>query len=250
MKKNNVINFILIVATFISCIIPKTIIKAETMAQIKIYVIIQKGLFDDDVEVDLINTSDESEKYTFTVKKTDDWAINAQVPEGEYKIEARIKGYDKYANIRAAYSDFPKTIKADGNPPIITVLEGYYEFAEKAQWLCDYGDFTGDYIKGEVAEEDLKKYEEKSVACQDLGTENDDKAITDKDKKEADKKSGEEIDSGFKEEDVSKEDDTKKPNKIEPIEEEENKSHTPIYIACGIGIILIVAFIIIKKKIR
>lgn len=233
-------------------------VMAETEATVKIYAVIQDSIVGEEMEVDLINTQDKSKVYTFEVGPSDDWVVKVKVPEGEYKTNARVKGYGKFANKRASYSDFPKTVKAtknDKDAPIFTVVQGDWEFADKFQWLSDTGDFSGNYIRGPISMDKIKEISKENVAAQDKefmnenGKNEDSSDITEEDMKKANEKAGDPLDSGFKEENMIAKENKEKAEKLEPLEEKKMSTKKIISLAAGAIIVVgLVAAVISKKK--
>lgn len=237
---------------------------AENLAPVKIYEIIQEGCTNNDMDVDLINVDDENKVYTFTITEQDNYAIKVEIPEGKYKVKARIKNSNEYANVRAEAQIDPEIVKANAEGLDIatfTVMQGDYNFINDYAYFTDLSEPGKEHLKGILSKEKIKGILEDSIAEQDkdfmtggemehMGeiTPNDIKEADEKEKKESgyDTDISSEYDDNKTKETTKEENNKIQAEKIEATKESAKKVLTP-YIIGGVLLVIALAFIVYKK---
>ena len=260
----NILLFICMLSLLILSIPP---VMAQGLAPIKIYALVEEGL-EEDIAVSIISVDNENERYEYTITKNDRWAINAEIPPGEYRAEATLPGHAPNANVQARAQFLPEIVRAGAEGLDIatfTVMQATAAFMEQYGHLVGYSQEGEEHIVGYIDENFAIENYHETVAAQDQeyregGSLHNAHAITQEDvdgatvgdapvQQEINTEPAEApLDAGYAEEEVEVIEETPDAIDFEPVEEETQKKFPTVAIGSVLVLVAVIGIVVYRRR--
>lgn len=131
--------------------------------------------YDLEMTVDLINADTGDVVKTFKINEENHWVQKANVPVGNYKIEASIDGLSPRSLTKVKGTLMTKEVvvnpEVKGNvdkTPRFVAMEGSKDYLSDFYGMVDFQRTDGSMLKGEISREKMEQHYQESIAMQGL----------------------------------------------------------------------------------